>query len=283
MIEIFKQFLELERPLNEGILKKLESNLKTNFIYNSNAIEGNTLTLKETDIILQYGVTVKGKSLKEHEEVKGQEYAINFLKEIIKRNELLSLRLIREFHSLVLNDDIENRGKFKQSNNEILGAGFETTPYYLVEEKLTELIEKYNSNKVDDSLVTKVSHFHADFEKIHPFIDGNGRTGRLLLNLELMKNGYPITVIRNEEREEYYTALETAQAKADYRLLTDFIEKSIENTFWIYYKYFDKNTKIKFEEYLKNKGINPKKIYQKRIENYPETERDFPSDWYKEK
>ena len=282
MIEIFKEFLELERPLNEGILKKLESNLKTNFIYNSNAIEGNTLTLKETDIILQYGVTVKGKSLKEHEEVKGQEYAINFLKEIIKRNEPLSLRLIREFHSLVLNDDIENRGKFKQSNNEILGAGFKTTPYYLVEEELAELIEKYNSNKVD-SLVTKVSHFHADFEKIHPFIDGNGRTGRLLLNLELMKNGYPITVIRNEEREEYYSALETAQAKADYRLLTEFIEKSIENTFWIYYKYFDENTKVKFEEYLKNKGINPKEIYQKRIENYPETERDFPRDWNKEK
>ena len=281
MIEIFKQFLELERPLNEGILKKLESNLKTNFIYNSNAIEGNTLTLKETDIILQYGVTVKGKSLKEHEEVKGQEYAINFLKEIIKRNEPLSLSLIREFHSLVLNDDIENRGKFKQSNNEILGAGFETTPYYLVEEELTELIEKYN-NKVNN-LVTKVSHFHADFEKIHPFIDGNGRTGRLLLNLELMKNGYPITVIRNEEREEYYTALETAQVKADYRLFTDFIEKSIENIFWIYYRYFDENTKIKFEEYLKNKGINSREIYQKRIKNYPKTERDFPRDWNKEK
>ena len=279
-IKIFKNFLEKERPLNKGILTKLESNLKTNFIYNSNAIEGNTLTLKETDIILRYGVTVKGKSLKEHEEVKGQEYALNFLKEVIKTNESLSLRLIREFHALVLNDDIENRGKFKKSNNEILGTGFETTPYYLVEEKLTELIEKFNSSENND-LIMKVACFHADFEKIHPFIDGNGRTGRLLLNLELMKNGYPITVIRNEEREEYYTALETAQAKADYRLLTDFIEKSIENTFWIYYKYFDKNTKIKFEEYLKNKGINPKKIYHKRIENYPETERDFPRDWNK--
>ena len=254
MIEIFKEFLELERPLNEGILKKLESNLKTNFIYNSNAIEGNTLTLKETDIILRYGVTVKGKSLKEHEEVKGQEYALNFLKEVIKTNESLSLRVIRKFHALVLNDDIENRGKFKKSNNEILGAGFETTPYYLVEEKLTELIEKFNSSENND-LIMKVACFHADFEKIHPFIDGNGRTGRLLLNLELMKNGYPITVIRNEDRDEYYTALETAQVESNYELLAGFIEKSAENTFWMYYKYFDENTKIKFEEYLKNKII----------------------------
>ena len=280
MIEIFKEFLELERPLNEGILKKLESNLKTNFIYNSNAIEGSTLTLKETDIILQYGVTVKGKSLKEHEEVKGQEYALNFLKEVIKTNESLSLRLIREFHALVLNNDIENRGKFKESNNEILGAEFETTPYYLVEEKLTELIEKFNSSENND-LIMKAACFHADFEKIHPFIDGNGRTGRLLLNLELMKNGYPITVIRNEDRDEYYTALETAQVESNYELLASFIEKSAENTFWMYYKYFDEDTKMKFEEYLKKNGINPKEVYQKRFEDYPETERDFPRDWDK--
>jgi filamentation induced by cAMP protein fic len=236
--------------------------------------------LKETDIILQYGVTVKGKSLKEHEEVKGQEYALNFLKEVIKTNESLSLRLIREFHALVLNDDIENRGKFKKSNNEILGAGFETTPYYLVEEKLTELIEKFNSSENND-LIMKVACFHADFEKIHPFIDGNGRTGRLLLNLELMKNGYPITVIRNEDRDEYYTALETAQVESNYELLAGFIEKSAENTFWMYYKYFDEDTKMKFEEYLKKNGINPKEVYQKRFEDYPETGRDFPRGWDK--
>ena len=261
-------------------MAKLENILKTNFIYNSNAIEGSTLTLKETDIILQYGVTVKGKSLKEHEEVKGQEYALNFLKEVIKTNESLSLRLIREFHALVLNDDIENRGKFKKSNNEILGAGFEKTPYYLVEEKLTELIEKFNSSENND-LIMKVACFHADFEKIHPFIDGNGRTGRLLLNLELMKNGYPITVIRNEDIDEYYTALETAQVESNYNLLADFIEKSVENTFWMYYKYFDEDTKMKFEEYLKKNGINPKEVYQKRFQDYSETERDFPKDWHK--
>ena len=278
-IEIFKNFLEKERPLNKGILIKLENNLKINFIYNSNAIEGNTLTLKETDIILQYEVTIKGKSLKEHEEVEGQEYALNFLKEIIKVNEPLSIRLIREFHALVLNDDIENRGKFKQSNNEILGTNFETVPYYLVEEKLMELIDKYNNSR--DDIIAKVSCFHADFEKIHPFINGNGRTGRLLLNLELMKNGYPITVIRNEDRDEYYTALETAQVESNYELLAGFIEKSAENTFWMYYKYFDEDTKMKFEEYLKKNGINPKEVYQKRFQDYPETERDFPRDWYK--
>ena len=75
--------------------------------------------------------------------------------------------------------------------------------------------------------------------------------------------------------------METAQVKSNYELLAEFIEKSIENTFWIYYKYFDENTKIKFKKYLENKGIIPKKIYQKRIENYPETERDFPIDWDK--
>ena len=111
MIEIFKEFLDKERPLNESILKKLQNYLKTEFIYNSNAIEGNTLTLRETDIILQYGVTIKGKSLKEHNEVKGQEYALDFLNDILKTKESLSIRLIREFHALVLNDDFKNRGK----------------------------------------------------------------------------------------------------------------------------------------------------------------------------
>ena len=278
MVEIFKEFLNKERPLNDGILRKLQNNLRTEFIYNSNAIEGNTLTLRETDIILQFGITVKGKSLKEHNEVKGQEYALDFLNEVLKKEEPLSIRLIREFHALILNDDKDNRGRFKQENNTILGAKFQTTPFYQVEEKLQELIDNFNES--DKNLIEKVAKFHNDFEMVHPFNDGNGRTGRLLMNLELMKNGYPITIIKNEDRDDYYQALEIASIDKNYIPLTEFIKRSIENTFWIYYKHFNEETKEKFENYLKKNGIEIEKFYKEWVDRKPEIFIDLPRNWY---
>jgi len=278
MVEIFKEFLNKERPLNDGILRKLQNNLRTEFIYNSNAIEGNTLTLRETDIILQFGITVKGKSLKEHNEVKGQEYALDFLNEVLKKEEPLSIRLIREFHALILNDDKDNRGRFKQENNTILGAKFQTTPFYQVEEKLQELIDNFNES--DKNLIEKVAKFHNDFEMVHPFNDGNGRTGRLLMNLELMKNGYPITIIKNEDRDDYYQALEIASIDKNYIPLTEFIKRSIENTFWIYYKHFNEETKEKFENYLKKNEIEIEKFYKEWVDRKPEILIDLPRNWY---
>lgn len=278
MVEIFKEFLNKERPLNDGILRKLQNNLRTEFIYNSNAIEGNTLTLRETDIILQFGITVKGKSLKEHNEVKGQEYALDFLNEVLKKEEPLSIRLIREFHALILNYDKDNRGRFKQENNTILGAKFQTTPFYQVEEKLQELIDNFNES--DKNLIEKVAKFHNDFEMVHPFNDGNGRTGRLLMNLELMKNGYPITIIKNEDRDDYYQALEIASIDKNYIPLTEFIKRSIENTFWIYYKHFNEETKEKFENYLKKNKIEIEKFYKEWVDRKPEILIDLPRNWY---
>ena len=278
MVEIFKEFLNKERPLNDGILRKLQNNLRTEFIYNSNAIEGNTLTLRETDIILQFGITVKGKSLKEHNEVKGQEYALDFLNEVLKKEEPLSIRLIREFHALILNDDKDNRGRFKQENNTILGAKFQTTPFYQVEGKLQELIDNFNES--DKNLIEKVAKFHNDFEMVHPFNDGNGRTGRLLMNLELMKNGYPITIIKNEDRDDYYQALEIASIDKNYIPLTEFIKRSVENTFWIYYKHFNEETKEKFENYLKKNGIEIEKFYKEWVDRKPEILIDLPRNWY---
>jgi len=212
-LELYRNFLKSKRPIDEITLKKIEENLKAKYIYNSNGIEGNTLSLMETNLIIEHGVTIKGKSLKEHLEVKGQEYALNFLTEIMNQKEEISLRTIREFNSLVM---INGGGTFKTLPNEIVGANFKTSPPHLVEEHLNKLIENfYNSN---EDIIKKVAIFHADFEKIHPFPDGNGRTGRLLMNLELMKEGFPITIIKKEDREDYYNALEKVNLK-------DFVEE----------------------------------------------------------
>lgn len=240
LIELYNQFLDSKRPIDPLILKKIEDDLKTNFIYNSNAIEGNTLSPLETQVILEYGITVKGKSLKEHLEVKGQEYAINFLKEEIKYNTKLSLKLIKDFHTLVIQvNDPVNAGIFKKYDNKILGASFNTTPYYLVEEQLNNLLDKYNNS--DEYLIHKIAKFHSDFEKIHPFSDGNGRVGRLIINYELMKNGYPICILENDRRLYYYKALQDAQTSNNYNNIITFIEESLIETFIFYFEQISYN------------------------------------------
>lgn len=248
-LEIYKNFLNSKRPLEKAIINKLEEELKTRYIYDSNAIEGNTLTLKETDVILEYGVTVKGKSLKEHLEVKGQEYALNFLKEEIKRNSELNIKLIKEFHSLVLGGiDPMNAGIFKKYPNSIKNATFETTSPFQVEYDLEKLINEYN-NSFDKNAIEKIACFHADFEKIHPFADGNGRTGRLIMNFELMKQGYPICIIKNEDRLEYYDSLELAQTKKDYSKIINFIESSLEHTFEFYFKHLSNDWELELKKF----------------------------------
>ena len=249
-LELYKNFLKSKRPIDEITLKKIEENLKAKYIYNSNGIEGNTLSLMETNLIIEHGVTIKGKSLKEHLEVKGQEYALNFLTEVMNQKEEISLRMIREFNSLVM---INGGGTFKTLPNEIVGANFKTSPPHLVEEHLNKLIENfYNSN---EDIIKKVAIFHADFEKIHPFPDGNGRTGRLLMNLELMKEGFPITIIKKEDREDYYNALEKAHSNDDYEDIISFIENNVEKSFEFYFEHITNNWKQEIEDFyfLNNK------------------------------
>ncbi|MGP1493977.1 MAG: Fic family protein [Streptobacillus sp.] len=244
-LELYREFLKSKRPINSIILKRIEEHLKADYIYNSNAIEGNTLTLMETNLIIEHGVTIKGKSLKEHLEVKGQEYALNFLLEIMKQKEEISLRIIREFNSLVM---VNGGGTFKTVPNEIVGANFKTSPPYLVEEHLNKLIENFNNSNED--IIKKVAIFHANFEKIHPFPDGNGRTGRLLMNLELMKAGYPITIIRKEERENYYNALEKAHSNNEYEDIISFIENNVEKSFEFWFEHITNNWREEIKDFL---------------------------------
>lgn len=244
-LELYREFLKSKRPINSIILKRIEEHLKADYIYNSNAIEGNTLTLMETNLIIEHGVTIKGKSLKEHLEVKGQEYGLDFLNNVMKEQENISLRMIREFNSLVM---VNGGGTFKTVPNEIVGSNFKTSPPHLVEEHLSKLIENfYNSN---ENIIKKVAIFHADFEKIHPFPDGNGRTGRLLMNLELMKDGFPIIIIKKEDREDYYNALEKAQTNGNYEDIISFIEKNVEQSFEFYFEHITNNWREEIEDLI---------------------------------
>ena len=253
-LELYKSFLNSKRPIQKSILSRIENTLRNDFIYNSNAIEGNSLTRQETEVILEYGVTVKGKPLKDHLEVKGQEYAINFLNNIIKENEVLSLRLIKEFHSLILGPvDPEIAGQFKKFKNKIVGSSFETSDPIFVEEDLEKILKDYFSST--ENAIEKIAKFHANFEKIHPFSDGNGRTGRLIMNFELMKAGYPICIIKNEDRLEYYNSLNEAQANNNYDEIVKFVEENLEKTFEFYFEHISNNWQEEFEMFCKGGNI----------------------------
>lgn len=248
-IKKLKDYLNIKRPLPKSALEKMYENIKTEYIYNSNAIEGNSLTLKETGIVLEYGITVKGKPLKDHIEAKNQAYAIDFLMEEVKNKKIITKRLIKEFHQIVIGDiDREIAGKFRTWGVGIKGSSTETVKFHHIEEDLDKLIDNYNRDEKD--IIEKVAKFHADFEKIHPFGDGNGRTGRLLMNLELMKEGYPITIIRIEDRLEYYDSLEKAQTKNDYQDIINFVHENVKRSIIKTLELVEENWEKNFKEYL---------------------------------
>ena len=226
-IELYKSFLNSKRPIQKSILSRIENTLRNDFIYNSNAIEGNSLTRQETEVILEYGVTVKGKPLKDHLEVKGQEYAINFLNNIIKENEVLSLRLIKEFHALILGPvDPEIAGQFKKFKNKTVGSTFETSDPIFVEEDLEKILKDYFSST--ENTIEKIAKFHANFEKIHPFSDGNGRTGRLLIIYSCIKEELEPIIIPKEEKEKYINLLSSENLKELTKWELEFQEKENE-------------------------------------------------------
>lgn len=161
------------------------------------------------------GITIDKKPLKEHLEAVGHKDAFEYIKELVSENVYLSEKVIKDVHSLVLMDRPQDRGVYRRILVRILGAKAELPQPYLVGIKMEELIRNYSNvdNKLHD--IEKIARFHLDFEGIHPFIDGNGRTGRLVLNLELMKNGYPSISVKFTDRKNYYECLHENTEKAN--------------------------------------------------------------------
>jgi fic family protein len=210
IIDKKKKELDTRRPLTDGEVERLNEEFVVEYTYNSNAIEGNTLTLRETDLVLR-GLTIDKKPLKDHMEAVGHKEAFDYVRELVKDNIPLSENIIKKIHFLVLADKKDDRGVYRRVPVRIMGAAHEPVQPYLIQPKMEQLLIDFkNSN---EHIVTKLARFHIEFEAIHPFIDGNGRTGRLLVNLELMKAGYPPIDIKYMDRLAYYNAFDEYHVK----------------------------------------------------------------------
>ncbi|MCR9181394.1 MAG: Fic family protein [Flavobacteriaceae bacterium] len=226
--------LKKNRPLPQVALKKLKEALSIEWTYNSNSIEGNTLSLRETQLVLQEGITVKGKSLKEHFEAKNHETALNNLYDLVSVDYKLNSKDILDLHQLVLRSiEDEFAGRLRTGGVRISGANFVPPNALKVPQLLDELIDFVNSNPLDLNTIELATVFHHKFVWIHPFFDGNGRTVRLVMNLILMKEGFPPAIILTNDRRKYYDALNSANnGKYDKMMLL--MSQALERTLNIY-------------------------------------------------
>lgn len=219
-----------KRPLNQLQLKKMEEYFNLNYTYESNRIEGNTLTLQETYLVVNDGITVGGKSVREHLEAINHAEAISYLGEIIQKKAVFSERVLKEIHYLILKGiDRENAGVYRTIGVRISGSAHLPPEPYLLNPLMEEVFVYYRENKSVLHPVILAAEMHERIVRIHPFIDGNGRTCRLIMNLILMQHGYPIANIKGEleNRLRYYNALETASEDNKHAFYTLIVETVI--------------------------------------------------------
>ena len=219
-VDNLKKELDSKRPIPKETLKSLKESINLEWTYNSNGIEGNTLTLRETQVVLE-GITVGGKTITEHLEAINHEKAILYLDDLVKDKQPITEWNIKNIHQLILKEiDNENAGRYRKENVTIKGALHIPPDFVKVPELMEKLILNYKTwNKYHP--IIRSALLHGELVKIHPFIDGNGRTSRLIMNLDLMNHGYNPVIIKKENRLEYYEVLDKAHMTGDY---TDFIK-----------------------------------------------------------
>ena len=225
-VDVQKEHLSALRPLPEEALKKIQDALDIEYTYESNRIEGNTLTLQETALVVNEGVTISGKSMREHLEAINHAEAISYIKDIAKQDIEISERTIKEIHALILHGiDRENAGRYRTVPVMISGSTHMPPQPYLIEKQMEDFILRFKqmeAEKVHPVLIA--AYLHDELVRIHPFIDGNGRTSRLLMNLYLLRHGYVIITLKgsNDAKVNYYKALEmshTEQLPEDFQKL----------------------------------------------------------------
>ena len=216
-VDVQKEQLSALRPLPEEALKKIQDALDIEYTYESNRIEGNTLTLQETALVVNEGVTISGKSMREHLEAINHAEAISYIKDIAKQDIEIRERTIKEIHALILHGiDRENAGRYRTVPVMISGSTHMPPQPYLIEKQMEDFILRFKqmeAEKVHPVLIA--AYLHDELVRIHPFIDGNGRTSRLLMNLYLLRHGYVIITLKgsNDAKVNYYKALEMSHTE----------------------------------------------------------------------
>lgn len=228
--------IQAKRPLSKTIVKKLKEQLALELTYNSNAIEGNKLTLKETYLVINDGITVKGKSLKDHLEAKNHDQAIHFLYDLVeyKKRQTISEQLIRTLQQVIIKDiEVDEAGKYRTGMVMITGSKHKPPQASEIPHLMHKFLSwvKTNWNKLHP--VVLAAQAHHKLVHIHPFTDGNGRTARLLMNMILIQHGYPMVIILKNERKKYYSALEKAD-KGHTNEIEKLIAQAVERSLNIY-------------------------------------------------
>jgi Fic family protein len=223
------------RPLPADSVKKLHEEMRLLHTYHSNAIEGNTLTLPETKLVLEEGITIGGKSLREHLEATNNARAFDLMENMAKKKKTIDHVVIQQIHEVVTAGIIDDAGKYRTRNVRITGAAKTPPDWSKVTGQMDELIKeiaRYKKHPVEVAAL-----LHHGFVRIHPFIDGNGRVARLLTNLYLIARGYPPVVLKIEDRGKYYRFLKAAEA-GNSGLFVNFIAKAVNDNLTMYLSIF---------------------------------------------
>ena len=230
-IDDLKKSLDSFRPLQGEHIEKLNQYFDEVYTHDSTSIEGNTLTLQETALVLNKGVTIGGKSLREHFEIINHKEAIDYIKELVQSKEIFNKKVLLDIHHLILkNIDLDNAGKFRNIDVMISGSAHKPPTFLQVQNLMDDYFNFYEENKEILNPVILSAEIHERLVTVHPFTDGNGRTSRLVMNLILLQHGFPITNIssQNNLRDEYYKSLEAAQTENSKELFHKFIARNVK-------------------------------------------------------
>ena len=232
-IDKLKKQLDALRPLPKEQLENLDEYFRIQYTYDSNRIEGNTLTLQETALIVDKGITIGGKSVHEHLEAINHSEAVELIIDLVQNKTDLTEYILKQLHGLILRGiNKNNAGKYRSVNVMISGSLHRPPEPFMVSKLMEDYFMFYELNKKTMHPVLLSAEMHERLVTIHPFIDGNGRTSRLIMNLVLMQHGFPITNISGDKKNRlsYYNSLETAQVENDKNKFYDFISGAVFNS-----------------------------------------------------